>query len=50
MLNLVDHLTSLKIDHISNGNFLKAKRAIRNLSEDSVKKESQVAHAVYLWF
>jgi hypothetical protein len=50
MVNFIDYLTTLRIDQISNGNFLKAKRAIRNLNEGRIRKENIVAYAVYLWF
>lgn len=50
MIDFVSHLKNLNLEKVSNSNYFKARRALRNLREEDIESEGKVVHALFKWF
>lgn len=50
MVDFVYHLKNLNLEKVSNSNYFKARRALRNLREGDIESEGKVVHALFKWF
>ena len=49
MTSLPNYLKELKLSKISNNNYFKARRILRNVNEEDIKDDNNVAHILYSW-